>query len=131
MIVTGLNCIQSIHSISHNQLHNLSSITSTGLCMMSQDDKSDKSDDCMLEQSASKTLSNKVTHDSSLSPSTSWMLSMCCCFKDPSDKQAAYIIFASVLHFLAIGLTSVALKLLINKRCLCPIRGLYHVNIYT
>jgi hypothetical protein len=39
-----------------------------------------------------------------------------CCCTDPSGRKIGLVIFASVLHFFALGLTFVALKLLINKR---------------
>jgi hypothetical protein len=39
-----------------------------------------------------------------------------CCFKDNEDRNAFLIIIASMINFIAIGLTVVPLKLLINQR---------------
>ncbi len=54
---------------------------------------------------------------SSQSPSPSSSLScLSCCFKDVEDRNAFLIIVVSILNYVAIGLTIVPLKLLINQR---------------
>ena len=47
-------------------------------------------------------------------PNEVWCLSCCC--HTARDRKVGLIIFTSILHFFALGITFVALKLLINQR---------------
>jgi hypothetical protein len=43
-------------------------------------------------------------------------LSWCCCFKELRDRQTALIIMVASIYYLSSALTSIPLKLIINKR---------------
>jgi hypothetical protein len=43
-------------------------------------------------------------------------LSWCCCFKELRDRQTALIITVASVYYLSSALTSIPLKLIINKR---------------